>query len=125
MNGNGVAFDLQRCTSSYRCVKMIDITAQVVTPLRTASVPKLITSVYPNPFAENTVVKVTLPQAETIQMEITNMYGTIHRVLPTQILANGEHQITIARAGLPEGLYSVRLTTNNGYVETKNIVINP
>ncbi len=104
---------------------MINITAQIVAGLRTASVPKLITSIYPNPFAENTIIKVNLPQAETIQMELTNMYGTIRRVLPTQVLSSGEHQITIARAGLPEGLYSVRLTTNNGYVETKNIVINP
>ncbi len=102
---------------------MIDIIAQNTGGLRTASVPRFITSVYPNPFAESTVVKVNLPQAETIQMELTNMYGTIRRVLPTQVLAIGEHQITIARAGLPEGLYSLRLTTSSGYVETKNIIV--
>ncbi len=103
---------------------LVDILMQNMGGLRTASQEQLISSIAPNPFAESTVVKLNLQKTETIQIELSNMYGTIRRTLTTQILSAGEHQITIARADLPEGLYSLRLTTSNGYVETKNIIIN-
>jgi hypothetical protein len=85
----------------------------------------IITNIYPNPFVESTQITLNLPETETIAIEISNMYGTLRKSLPTQVLSAGQHIISIPRNNLPQGLYFIKLSTNSGYTEIKNVVINP
>ena len=85
----------------------------------------IITNIYPNPFNEQSQIKINLPEAENIRIELSNMYGTLRREIINQHFSAGEHTITIPRNNLPQGLYAIKLSLSSGYAEIKNIVVNP
>jgi hypothetical protein len=85
----------------------------------------IITNIYPNPLNEQSQIKINLPEAENIRIELSNMYGTLRREIINQYFSAGEHIITIPRNKLPQGLYAIKLSLSSGYTEIKNIVINP
>jgi hypothetical protein len=85
----------------------------------------IITNIYPNPFAEQAQINLSLPETETISIELSNMYGTLRSNILSQTYPAGEHTITIPRNNLPQGLYAIKLATSSGYTEIRNIVINP
>jgi hypothetical protein len=94
-------------------------------PRRSTEIPPIIQNIYPNPLQESTQIQLSLNEPEQIFIEISNLYGTVHRELPSQSLPAGTHTLTFARDNLPQGLYYLKLRTASGYIETKSLVINP
>lgn len=70
---------------------------------------------YPNPFAQNTMIEYTIPEASTVSVSIIDLKGvTISRLLTDQNQPEGTHRLTFESDSLPEGVYICTLTTPNG-----------
>jgi len=70
---------------------------------------------YPNPFAQNTLIEYTIPDASTVSVSIIDLRGvTISRLLINQEQSEGTHRLTFESDSLPEGVYICTLTTPNG-----------
>ena len=70
---------------------------------------------YPNPFAQNTMIEYTIPEASTVSVSIIDLRGvTISRLLTDQNQSEGTHRLTFESDSLPEGVYICTLTTPNG-----------
>lgn len=77
----------------------------------------------PNPFAENTVIKYQLPQAEMVTFTIFDMQG---KVLASTVQKGktGWNEIKISRANLPNsGIYFYQIKTAHGQLTKKMILI--
>ncbi|MEM6784057.1 MAG: PA domain-containing protein [Bacteroidota bacterium] len=68
-------------------------------------------SVYPNPVATTAQVGFTLPTAEDARVEVFDLLGRRVATLTDGLRAAGEHSVTLDAAGLPSGVYVVRLAT--------------
>ena len=70
---------------------------------------------YPNPFAQNTLIEYTIPEAATVSVSILDVRGVlISRLLTDQPQSEGTHRITFESETLPEGVYLCTLTTLKG-----------
>jgi hypothetical protein len=70
---------------------------------------------YPNPFAQNTLIEYTIPDASTVSVNIIDLRGvTISRLITNQEQSEGTHRLTFESDSLPEGVYICTLTTPNG-----------
>ncbi len=70
---------------------------------------------YPNPFAQNTLIEYTIPEASTVSVSIIDLRGvTISRLLTNKEQSEGTHRLTFESDSLPEGVYICTLTTPNG-----------
>ncbi len=70
---------------------------------------------YPNPFAQNTLIEYTIPEASTVSVSIVDLRGvTISRLLTNKEQSEGTHRLTFESDSLPEGVYICTLTTPNG-----------
>lgn len=67
-------------------------------------------SAYPNPFADRTTLDYVLPTAQEVRVVAYDVLGREVAVLAEGIQSAGEHEVTFDAAGLPSGLYVVRLT---------------
>ncbi|TGE28670.1 PA14 domain-containing protein [Hymenobacter metallicola] len=77
-------------------------------------------SVYPNPFAEQTRVTVSLPTAGAVQVLVVDAQNRLVRRLFDGRLGAGEQkQFSLASEGLPNGLYVVQLVTKGKVVTQK------
>ena len=74
---------------------------------------------------EQSQIKINLPEAENVKIELSNMYGTLRREIVNQYFSAGEHIIVVPKGNLAQGLYAIKLSLSSGYTEIKNIVINP
>ncbi|MEM6784054.1 MAG: PA domain-containing protein [Bacteroidota bacterium] len=68
-------------------------------------------SIYPNPVATTAQVGFTLPTAEEAAVEVFDLLGRRVATLTEGLRAAGEHSVTLDAAGLPSGVYVVRLAT--------------
>lgn len=80
-------------------------------------------SVYPNPAQNAATISATLPAAQQLKFSLTNALG---QVVGSQDLGmqSGEFQHSFSVRGLSEGVYFVRLETENGPITTRLIVRN-
>lgn len=70
---------------------------------------------YPNPFAQNTLIEYTIPEASTVSVSIIDLKGvTISRLLTDKEQSEGTHRLTFESDSLPEGVYICTLTTPTG-----------
>ncbi len=70
-----------------------------------------ITSIYPNPFRDQTTIVLELPDTETVSLEVTNLAGERVAEVFMQTLAAGVHQIPISLA-VASGSYIVCARTS-------------
>lgn len=59
----------------------------------------------PNPFNPETTIKYTLPETETVKLEIYNTRGQRIETLLDRRMPAGEHEITFNGHDLPSGVY--------------------
>ncbi len=85
----------------------------------------IINNIYPNPLNEQSQIKINLPEAENIRIELSNMYGTLRREIVNQYFSAGEYIIVVPRGNLPQGLYTIKLSLSSGYTEIRSLLINP
>lgn len=70
---------------------------------------------YPNPFAQNTLIEYTIPEASTVSINIMDLRGVIiSRLLKDQEQEGGTHRVTFESETLPSGVYICTLDTPNG-----------
>jgi hypothetical protein len=77
---------------------------------------------FPNPFNPTTTLAVELAETGTVELAIYNVNGQLVQTLFNGLLDAGSHQLTFNAAGLPSGLYLVKLGTAQG-VEVTRLVL--
>ena len=78
---------------------------------------------YPNPFNPATRVTVTLTRPGTVRLALVDLLGREARVVREGPLPAGEHAIEIDGAGLPSGLYLLRLEREGGADEVRKALL--
>ncbi len=73
-----------------------------------------IETLYPNPCADRMIVGLRLTAARHMRLEILDLLGRRAALLLEGERERGEYQVTWKRAGLPAGVYVLRLTAGEG-----------
>lgn len=68
---------------------------------------------YPDPFSTNTTVHFTLPSATSVTLELYDPTGRRVAVFTNRRYTAGTHTVTFGRANLANGIYFLRLVTDN------------
>jgi len=74
----------------------------------------------PNPFRVSTRINFYLPESSYVKLEVYNILGEVVRVLVSETLDQGVHQVTLNPAEMSPGTYMYRITTNS-FTETKQM----
>ncbi|SHK85252.1 T9SS type A sorting domain-containing protein [Rhodothermus profundi] len=69
---------------------------------------------YPNPFADVTTLRYTLPQTGPVRLEVFDLLGRRVAVVVDGVQPAGMHEVKLDGRHLSNGLYVVRLTTEAG-----------
>ncbi len=78
---------------------------------------------FPNPFTKNTTIEFNLPQTQKVKLEIYDIRGVKINTLINNELEKGNHQITFENNNLQEGIYFVKLVTNNNVLVEEIIFV--
>ncbi len=78
---------------------------------------------YPNPFNPTTSIRFTLPATQNVNLTVFDMLGRRVATLVNGPLTAGQHQITFQASALPSGMYLYRLSTPNGSISQKMILL--
>lgn len=77
----------------------------------------------PNPFTDVTNIQVDLPADEIITLEVYNINGRLIRQLHEGNLQGGGKSFEFSADGLAKGLYVARLTTSDGQLITRKLML--
>ncbi|HEX05574.1 MAG TPA: T9SS type A sorting domain-containing protein, partial [Bacteroidetes bacterium] len=94
----------------------------------TASTVKLPTEfglgeAYPNPFNPSTSIKLFLPVAAEVTVQVFNVMGQEVKTLVNGQLEAGSHTLTVEAEGLSSGIYFVRATSAGKLNEMRKITL--
>ncbi len=78
---------------------------------------------YPNPFNPDTVIEYTLPHAAFVRLAVFDTLGREVTTLTATAKAPGRHRTAFGAAGLPGGVYLIRLTADGLGVDTRQMVL--
>ena len=78
---------------------------------------------YPNPFNPVTNISFNLPTSGTIELSIYNLQGQKIATLINTKQSAGTHTVQWDASGCSSGIYFYRLVTENGFTETKSLVL--
>ncbi len=78
---------------------------------------------YPNPFNPTTNISFSLSQKSSVRIEIVNINGQLVDVKNLGIMPVGTHQIEYDASKLSSGVYFYRMTTDNGSVSKKMVLL--
>jgi hypothetical protein len=70
-------------------------------------------SVFPNPASDAARIALNLADNSQVSVSLTNLNGQVVVELPGRALEAGSHELTLPVAGLPNGVYTARVITNN------------
>ena len=79
---------------------------------------------FPNPFAENTTITYSLPDAAHVLIEVFDMFGKKIDVLADEDQSGGEHSGLWNAEAFPEGIYLLRITAGDNYSAKRLLVKN-
>lgn len=79
---------------------------------------------YPNPFIDQTTIEFTLNAPGLATLTISDVRGKILQTLLSENLPQGKHQINWDAKGLDDGIYFIKLNTNNETTTHKVIHLN-
>ncbi|MFI5202763.1 MAG: T9SS type A sorting domain-containing protein, partial [Candidatus Kapaibacterium sp.] len=79
--------------------------------------------VSPNPAKDYADLTVTAAKSDVAELRIFDVTGREVRSMPLGMLSIGEHESELSTAGLPNGIYFVRVTGGNGEVCAARLVI--
>ena len=66
---------------------------------------------YPNPFNPSTKISFTLPQAESVKLDVYNYIGQRIETLFNKPMNAGYHEVEFNAQNLPSGIYFYRIET--------------
>ena len=78
---------------------------------------------YPNPFNPSTVISYQLSAASRVKLGVYNALGQQVRTLVSEKQSAGSHSLVFNSNGLPSGVYLYKLTTENGFTETRKMIL--
>ncbi len=78
---------------------------------------------YPNPFNPSTAISYQLSTVSTVRLVVYNALGQKVRTLVSGKQDAGEHRVTFNADGLASGIYVYKLTTDNGFVQTRKMIL--
>ena len=100
-----------------RISNFFDIYTTVYSPVE----KKLEMDIYPNPTKSETVITYYLAEESVVSIDIFDITGRIANSLVKQVQPKGNKQVVLNLSSFPEGIYFLRLNTDNGTV-TKKII---
>lgn len=77
----------------------------------------------PNPFTDVTHIQVDLPANEKVTLEVYDLNGAIVKTIHEGSLQGGGKSFEFRATGLAKGLYVARLTTENGQLITRKLML--
>jgi hypothetical protein len=77
---------------------------------------------FPNPFNAKTTVRFVLPQAEDVELVIYDLLGRKVKVLISNSLKNGKHEVIWDAGNLSSGVYFLRMTAGN-FESVKKVIL--
>jgi hypothetical protein len=77
----------------------------------------------PNPFADRTAIRFTLPTAGTVRLAVYDGLGREVARLVDGAMEAGEHAVAFKAGALPAGVYLVRLATGGGLAYTQRVTL--
>jgi hypothetical protein len=78
---------------------------------------------YPNPFNLRTIINYELKMMNYLDLSIYNLFGQKVATLVSDIQPNGKYKIEWDASGFASGVYLYRIVTDNGYTETKKLIL--
>jgi len=78
---------------------------------------------YPNPFNPTTAISYQLSAVSQVKLKVYNMLGQRVRTLVNEKQEAGKHTVVFDATGLASGVYFYRLSTDNGYIQTKKMIL--
>jgi photosystem II stability/assembly factor-like uncharacterized protein len=119
VNSNGYIFSGSDGAGIFRSVDMVsEIAEAAIDPLEFR-----LEQNYPNPFNPVTTINFQLALAGNVQIAVYNLLGQKVKTLISGKLSAGAHQITFNASEYSSGVYFYKLTTDNGYVQTRKMVL--
>ncbi|HCV42470.1 MAG TPA: hypothetical protein DGH68_03230 [Bacteroidetes bacterium] len=77
---------------------------------------------YPNPFNPTTTIRISLPSASPVRLDIYNMLGQRVAEVMDEYRSAGTYAVTVDASVLPSGMYFYRLVAG-GFTQTKRMVL--
>ncbi|MBN2425732.1 MAG: T9SS type A sorting domain-containing protein, partial [Calditrichaceae bacterium] len=78
---------------------------------------------YPNPFNPKTTIKYQLPEASEVILTIYNTLGQKICTLVSEHQKMGKYKVEWNASGYASGVYFYKLKTNNGFSQTKKLIV--
>ncbi|MCC6187140.1 MAG: T9SS type A sorting domain-containing protein [Chitinophagaceae bacterium] len=78
--------------------------------------------VYPNPATDVVTTKFSLTEQSNVAIEIVDMLGKVVKTIASKSLTAGTYEVPTSVAELANGVYLVKVTTDNGSI-TERIAI--
>jgi|GEM_PF-4641299 len=79
---------------------------------------------FPNPFDETTTIRYSLTKADTIRLEIMDLFGkVVHIPVNHQFITAGDYAVRLSLENLPAGTYFYRLTTSQAQLTKRMIIV--
>jgi len=77
---------------------------------------------YPNPFNPSTKIRFTLPQAESVKIDVYNNRGQIIETLFNKPMNTGYHEIEFNAHNLSSGIYFYRIEAGE-FQDVKKMIL--
>ena len=78
---------------------------------------------YPNPFNPSTNIKFDLPKSSDVVMKVFDITGRAVYTLVNEKLNAGSYKVTFDGSAFSSGVYFCRLQTDNGFSETRKLLL--
>ncbi len=101
---------------------IIYLADQDIVRTHTMAIPAIDFAVYPNPAGARTQIAFDLPEKAATSVALYDPTGKLLRSIPQAVLPAGRHVLNLELAGVPEGLYFVRLQSGNAAAVRKLVV---
>jgi choice-of-anchor B domain-containing protein len=78
---------------------------------------------YPNPFNPSTTIEYSIPKSSFVKIKVYDALGKQVALLADEFKQAGTYKISYDAAKLPSGVYYYSLVTDNGFKETRKMVL--
>lgn len=78
---------------------------------------------YPNPFNPSTTIEFSIPKTDFVTIKIYNLLGQDVATLVSDKLTQGNYKFEWDASGFASGIYFYQLTTKNGFVQTRKLIL--
>ncbi len=78
---------------------------------------------FPNPFNRSTLIPIVIPEQMHVRLDLVATTGAVVQTLVNEEMSSGYYEIQFSAAGLASGVYIGVLTTKNGVVQDKMLLV--